>query len=176
MINWKIRGVLLALAIILVDQLSKWWIVTQLFGDRTVSFGHWLLQSAPQIDYANKEVTSFFNLVMVWNPGVSFGFLQNAQNYAAYGLTAVAFLVSIGFLIWLWREPVMVRAASVGLITGGALGNVWDRMRFGAVADFIDFHLAGHHWPAFNVADSAICVGVAILLIETIFFSKPRVA
>jgi len=171
-LNWKLRGLILALTVIVVDQLSKWWIVVQTFGDKNTDFFSWLLQTGPQLRYSEKPVTSFLNLVMVWNPGVSFGMLQQLGDYAVHGLTAFALLVCGGFLIWLWREPKSVRSISIGLIVGGALGNVWDRFRFQAVADFIDVHVGVHHWPAFNVADSAICVGVALLLIENLFFTR----
>jgi signal peptidase II len=71
--------------------------------------------------------------------------------------------------VWLWRALRSIPAAALGLVIGGALGNVVDRIRFGAVFDFLDVHVAGWHWPAFNVADSAISVGVAVLLIDSLF-------
>lgn len=173
--SWRVKGLLLMLAVIIADQVSKWWIVTQTFGDKSIRFVPWLFQKGPQIEFATKEVTSFLNMVMVWNPGVSFGMLQTGHGFMAMALTVIAIFVSVGFVAWMWREPSKIRAVSVGLIVGGALGNVWDRLRFGAVADFVDLHVAGHHWPAFNIADSAIVVGVMILLIET-FFLNPRSA
>jgi len=119
-----------------------------------------------------QKITSFLNIVMVWNPGVSFGMLQTNKNLVFYGLIVTAILVSLGFLVWLWREPKAIRGITVGLIVGGAIGNIWDRIRFNAVVDFIDIHVGMHHWPAFNIADSAISVAVTILLVETLFFSS----
>ncbi len=114
------------------------------------------------------EVTSFFNLVLVWNQGVSFGFLQgNDAAVQRWGLTALAVVVACGLWWWLrtgehgrWQRWALV------LIVAGALGNAIDRAIHGAVVDFLDFHVAGWHWPAFNVADSAIVVGAVLLLAD----------
>lgn len=171
--NWRVGGIAVALSVIIADQLSKWWIVTRVFGEGKAGLVDWLFTAGPRLEFVSHKITSFFNLVMVWNQGVSFGILQTAHNFMVYALSAMAVLISIGFLIWLWRDPRGLRGMAVGLIVGGALGNVWDRLRFGAVADFIDFHLAGYHWPAFNVADAAVCIGVVLMLVET-FFMTPR--
>lgn len=173
--NWRLIGFAIALDVIIVDQLTKWWIVTDFLRLNDVPLISWLLQKAPQYDFVRHEITSFLNIVMVWNPGVSFGLLQSGHGYAAYVLTAMAALIAIGFGVWLWREPSKLRAISIGMIIGGAVGNVWDRLRFGAVVDFVDVHVAGYHWPAFNVADAAICIGVLILLLET-FLCAPEVS
>ena len=171
--NWKIKGVLIALTVIVADQLSKWYVVTQFLAVQPNNgFAQWLVQKNDQAAFVSQKINDFLNIVMVWNPGVSFGMLQTNKMAATIGLTVMAVVVSIGFMVWLWREPKMIRGVTVGLIVGGALGNVWDRWRFGAVVDFIDVHVNNHHWPAFNIADSAICVAVTILLIETFFFSK----
>lgn len=170
--SWKFRGIVIALAVVIADQVSKWWIVTRTFGDGSVGYVDWLTQKAEQAPYAVKEITSFLNLVMVWNPGVSFGMAQTDSQLVSYGLTAMAVLISVGFMVWLWREPRAILAWAIGLVVGGALGNVLDRLRFGAVADFIDVHMAGQHWPAFNIADSAVTLGVAILLYDMLFLTK----
>lgn len=169
--KWRLTGLLIALGVVISDQLTKWWIMAGYLRLTESDFATWLISKAPQHNFVVREITSFLNIVMVWNPGVSFGMLQTAeyQHYAAYGLTGMAIVIALGFAIWLWRMPNAIRAFAVGLIVGGAIGNVWDRVRFGAVADFIDVHVAGWHWPAFNVADSAICIGVVLLLIETFF-------
>lgn len=173
--NWKIKGLLLALLVLLADQLSKWWVVTHFLKVQPAeNFAQWLVQKGEQAPFIAKPITGFLNIVMVWNPGVSFGLMQTSTEYVFWGLTALAIVVSFGFLVWLWRDPVPVRGLTVGLIVGGALGNVIDRVRFGAVIDFIDVYAGKYHWPAFNVADSAIVVGVVILLIETIFFSNQQ--
>ncbi|MDP6953474.1 MAG: signal peptidase II [Alphaproteobacteria bacterium] len=116
------------------------------------------------------EVTGFFNLVHVRNPGVSFGALQSVP---AWLITAVALAITVGLCIWMARAESRLVAASLGLAVGGAIGNVMDRVRFGWVFDFLDFHAFGWHWPAFNVADSAITVGV-IGLLATGLIAKPE--
>jgi signal peptidase II len=111
-------------------------------------------------------VTPFFNLVLVWNRGVSFGMLQDLGAILPWALTAIALAVIVGLIVWLSRTGQRLVALGLGLVIGGALGNVVDRARYGAVADFLDFHLAGYHWPAFNLADAAICIGAVILIAD----------
>ena len=143
-------GLLTALVILVVDQASKWLIMEQVFR-------RW----PPPI-----ELTEFFNLVMVWNRGVSFGMLASDSQATRWLLVAVALLITAGLGYWLARVERRLNALSIGLVIGGAIGNVVDRLRFGAVADFFDVHAFGYHWPAFNVADSAITVGVCLLLVD----------
>jgi signal peptidase II len=111
-------------------------------------------------------VTPFFNLVLVWNRGVSFGMLQSLGAALPLVLSAIALAVVVGLIVWLSRTEQRASAIGLGLVIGGALGNVVDRVRYGAVVDFFDFHLAGYHWPAFNLADAAICVGAVILIAD----------
>ena len=113
------------------------------------------------------EVTGFFNLVLVFNRGAAFSFLADAPGWQTPFFAAVA-IVAAAVVSWmLWRHPERTLLCSgLALILGGALGNLWDRLLWGAVADFLDFHAFGWHWPAFNVADSAITVGAAILIAE----------
>lgn len=111
-------------------------------------------------------VTPFLNLVLVWNPGVSFGMLASLGDSRPALLAAVTVAIALSLAIWLWREErPLVRAALVAVLAGAA-GNLIDRLRFGAVVDFLDLHLAGYHWPAFNVADSAIVIGAGLLLLD----------
>lgn len=141
----------LAGLIIILDQLSKWFVLTR-------------LMSPPRVI----EVTPFFNLVAGWNYGVSFGLFNEPGEWNAVVLPLVAVTV-VGLLLWwLTRIARMPLVLAIGLIIGGALGNVIDRLRFGAVFDFLDVHVAGYHWPAFNVADSAITIGVAIILLDSL--------
>lgn len=138
--------------VIVLDQLTKLWILAVLkSGERT-------------------ELTPFFNLVLVFNPGAAFSFLSDAGGWQRGFFIALA-LAASGWLVWLIRrhaaERLLPLAAS--LILGGALGNVIDRIRFGAVVDFLDAHAAGWHWPAFNVADSAISAGVVLLVWQQLF-------
>lgn len=117
-------------------------------------------------------VAPFWNWFLVYNPGAAFGFLAEHAGWQRYFLSALAIIVSI----WLWlqikKEQNKKIAIAFAFIIAGALGNVIDRLRFGAVIDFIQWHYAGYYWPAFNVADSAITVGAALLLIFS--FYKPN--
>jgi signal peptidase II len=146
------RALCFALCILTADQLVKWWVLEGLS-----------LPTRPPI-----EVTSFFNLVMVWNHGVSFGMFSHVD--ARWPLVVMACVISLCLLLWLRAlvkegKPHVTRySIAVGMVVGGALGNVIDRIRFGAVADFLDVHVMGHHWPAFNVADACIVMGVCLLL------------
>lgn len=146
-------GLLLVVAVIVADQLSKHWIYQALVVDGPRAI----------------VVTPFFNLVTVWNYGVSFGMFNSGSSAAAWIFILLALAISLALAIWLVRTDRALVSASLGLILGGAVGNVIDRVRFGAVFDFLDFHLAGWHWPAFNVADAAIVVGVAVLFIDSLF-------
>jgi signal peptidase II len=140
----------LALVIAAADQVTKEWALeTWFFPPRTI------------------EVTGFLNMVAVWNSGVSFGFLAGYSESMPYILAAFAIAVSAGMSIWLYRVRTRLLAIGLGLVIGGAVGNIIDRFRYQAVVDFIDFHVAGFHWPAFNVADSAITIGVVVLLVDS---------
>ncbi len=145
-------GLGIALVVVVLDQLGKWLVLTQ-------------VMTPPRLI----EVTSFFNLSLVWNRGVSFSMLNLDAAYWPWVLSAVALAICGGLTLWLWRLRAILPAAGVGLVIGGALGNVVDRLRFGAVMDFLDFHYAGYHWPSFNLADTSIGVGVAALLVDALF-------
>lgn len=111
------------------------------------------------------KVLPFFNLVEVWNSGISFGMFRNLA-YGQWILSAVSAVITLVMLGWLWRTHSPWIASALSLIIGGAVGNLIDRVRFGAVADYLDFHAFGYHWPAFNVTDMAICVGVFFLVAD----------
>ena len=132
------------------DQWTKWWIVFH-------------VMQPPQVI----EITPFFNLVMGWNYGVSFGMLSSVPELSAWFLPCVVLAIVAGLLIWLFRVDQLSQAIGLGLIIGGAIGNLIDRFRFGAVADFLDFHVWGFHWPAFNIADSAITIGAVALILNS---------
>lgn len=118
------------------------------------------------------EVLPFLNLVTVWNYGISFGMFNTGSSGASLVFVAVALAIVAALGFWLRTAPRRLVAVALGLVIGGALGNVIDRLRFGAVFDFIDFHAFGWHWPAFNIADSAITVGVALLLVDALFVER----
>ena len=113
--------------------------------------------------------TSFFNLVRSWNTGVSFSMFNDYGSLGTIMLSVVASGIVLFLLVWLKDEENSLSQIALGLVIGGAVGNIIDRVRLGAVFDFLDFHVAGHHWPAFNLADSFICIGAAILVLQGIF-------
>ena len=148
---------LVALAIICsvvaLDQLSKDWIIG-------------LLENNV---WRPIEVTSFFRLVMVWNTGVSFGMFGGDGNSTHWLLVLLPGLVVLGLVIWMVRSRHWIEVLGLAFVISGALGNLIDRINRGAVADFFDFHVAGWHFWAFNVADCAISVGIMILLYDAFF-------
>ncbi|WP_428079955.1 signal peptidase II [Candidatus Pelagibacter sp.] len=118
-------------------------------------------------------ITPFFNLVKVWNPGISFGMLQDIPN-GQWVLSGLAIMIVAFLFVWLRKVDDRFTAIALGLIIGGALGNIIDRLRFSAVFDYLDFHAFGYHWPAFNLSDSFIFIGVLLLLIDS-FKDKEQV-
>lgn len=114
-------------------------------------------------------VTAFFNLVFVWNPGAAFSFLASAGGWQRPLLLGVGVVVSAVLAYWLIRHPLnRLSGFALASVLGGAVGNVIDRWRHGAVVDWLDFHWAGWHWPAFNVADIGITLGVCALLLDSL--------
>jgi signal peptidase II len=150
-----VAGLFIALIVLIIDQITKVIIVYD-------------VMSPPRFI----EVTSFFNLVMAWNKGVSFGMFGWDSQIKLVILTVMAFGAAIGLTIWMKREGRLAFAIPCGGIIGGAVGNGLDRLHWGAVADFLDFHVAGYHWPAFNVADMGISVGAIVLILESLFNRK----
>jgi signal peptidase II len=150
-------GLVLAVVVIALDQLTKAWMMG-------------VLLEPPRA----LPLTGFMALVPVWNRGVSFGILASPDGSMAWALTALALAVVAGLTVWLARAERTVLGIGLALVIGGALGNVIDRWRYGQVFDFLDFHVAGWHWPAFNLADTAITVGVGLLLLDGIIVGKPR--
>lgn len=145
-------ALLIILSIISLDQASKAWVLYDLMNPPSII-----------------PIFPFLDIVLAWNKGVGFGFLQAQGHWGALGLIGIALAISIGLGIWLWRTADKLLLFGLSIIIGGALGNIIDRLRFGAVVDFIYVHvyILGYHFPAFNVADSAISVGVCLLLIES---------
>lgn len=165
----------LAFGIFFLDQLSKWAVTEIIFrprieGKNGLNFFEWYINTPNALSGIYIKITSFFNLVMAWNTGVSFSMFSNSGDYMKYILIAVALGITALFSTWLWRTQKHREGICYALIIGGALGNVIDRVRFGAVIDFLDFHIMGYHWPAFNVADMAVVIGVTLLVITSLFF------
>ena len=116
----------------------------------------------------SRAIVPFFNLVLVFNKGAAFSFLAGAEGWQTPLFAAIAIIASVVISLLIKKnENKSLFCAALALILGGALGNLYDRLVYGQVVDFLDFHAAGWHWPAFNVADSAITVGAAILILES---------
>lgn len=120
-------------------------------------------------------ITSFFDLVLVWNQGISYGLLPQQDVAGRWGLILFAFGASLALAVWLARIESRLAAVSIGLIIGGAIGNAIDRILYGAVADFFSLHAFGFQWYIFNIADTAIVAGVAGLLYESLFRGHKKV-
>jgi signal peptidase II len=152
---WLLLGI--ALAVFVADQLTKLWIVNH------YHYG------------ASEAVTGFFNLVRVHNFGAAFSFLNNEGGWQRWGFSIFAALVSLVILVWITRlsSQQKLEGLALALILGGALGNLYDRVTLGYVVDFLDFHWSNRHFPAFNIADSAISIGAVFILIDS-FFKRPE--
>ncbi len=145
------RGLAVAAAAAVLDQASKA-MVLAFFGE-------------PGCAVHRVAVSSFLDIVLTCNPGVSFG-LFNRTGINALIFSLAAALIILVLVFWLSRVRASFLAVAIGLVIGGAIGNVVDRLRFGAVIDFLYFHAGSWYWPAFNLADSAICLGVAAMLLD----------
>lgn len=124
------------------------------------------------LDYARPvEVTPFFNWILLHNPGAAFSFLSDAGGWQRWLFLAISVVVSLVIVVWMARLPRSARLQllALGLVLGGAIGNLWDRLVHGFVVDFIQLHYGGYYFPAFNIADSAITVGAAILIVDSLF-------
>lgn len=154
---WSIKQVMiyiLSLIVIVLDQLTKGLMLVYIPQGTSVT------------------VYPFFNLVSVRNRGISFSMFSGNSTLMPLILTAVALAFCIGIVVWLGREKDRRVRVGLALILGGAIGNIIDRVRLGAVVDFLDFYIGEYHWPAFNIADSAICIGVVLILILTLWGNK----
>lgn len=152
-LGWLAYG--LAVLVIVLDQASKYWIlnVYDLPGKGTVRFA------------------DIFSLTMVWNRGVSFGLLRAEVDLARWGLALFSLVVGIVLIAWARTQVRLLPALALGLVIGGAIGNLIDRVRFAAVTDFLDFTGLGFPW-IFNVADAGITVGVALLVLDSLLPQK----
>jgi signal peptidase II len=145
-------GIGIAIAISALDQLTKWIVLN-------------VVMTPPQ----TIAITDFFNLVLVANRGISFGLLSSDSPWGQPLLIALALALSAMLVFWLRGADNRLLAGSIGLVLGGAVGNAIDRVNHGAVIDFLDFYLGAYHWPAFNLADAAIVIGVAAIILEGLF-------
>ena len=147
----KLRtSLILALVILILDFVTKRWVESELI------YGQQIL------------LTSFFNLVLTFNPGAAFSFLSDESGWQRWFFSGISICASI-LIVYLLQKHTSEKlfCISLSFVLGGALGNLWDRLTLGYVVDFLDFHYSGYHWPAFNVADSAIFIGALLLIIES---------
>lgn len=146
------RHLLIALAIFIFDRITKWLVIRNIILDDTVSV-----------------IPGFFRLTHLENPGAAFSLFAESPSLLKTALLvaiSVAALVVVGLLLWKRRDAFNATTIALSLILGGALGNLWDRLAFGKVTDFLDFYVGIHHWPPFNVADSAIVAGALLLMLR----------
>jgi len=156
---------------------AGWW-------SRRARWGYALALLVIGLDYWTKDwassallyrqpvmVTPWFDWLLAHNTGAAFSFLADAGGWQRWFFALVAMLVSLVIIVWLSRLPTGKRwvGTALGLILGGGLGNLWDRLQYGYVVDFISLHYGGWYWPAFNIADSAISLGAAILIVDSLF-------
>ncbi len=152
------RWYALAGLVIVLDQLSKWLVL------ETIRFGETIY------------VAPFWNWVLTYNPGAAFSFLADQPGWQRWFFSILAIAVSVWIAFELKKHPEQkLLSLALTLVMGGALGNVIDRLRFGAVVDFIQWHAAGFYWPAFNVADSAITVGAILLVFGQLTLTNKKV-
>jgi signal peptidase II len=151
------RGLLIALAVIAVDQAVKWWILLS-------------VMNPPHLI----PIMPSFNLVFTWNRGVSFGLFDTGSAGGPWILSLLALLIVAVLLFWLRRAEGKIAPLAIGFIVGGAVGNVIDRVIHGAVVDFLDVYWGSYHWPAFNVADSAITIGAILLVADSLFSGRAQ--
>ena len=154
-----LRWLWLAVLAFVLDQASKLAVV------KLLPFG-----------YPGVEITPFFNLVHVYNKGAAFSFLADQGGWQRWFFAVLAFAICGLLIHWLRKQSVTQRWSGIAysLIIGGALGNVIDRIRFGAVVDFVQWHVAGFYWPAFNIADSAITIGAVLMVWDQFFGAGAR--
>jgi signal peptidase II len=157
----RVFGLIALAATLIVDQSHKLWM---LFVYRIS-------------DHQPVHVGPFLDLIVAWNPGISYSLLRATTEIERYMLLALALAAIMLLFAWLWRARSRTTALALGLIIGGALGNAYDRWAYGAVADFFRFHVGDLSWYVFNLADVAIVAGVALLLLESLFptaFARPK--
>lgn len=158
-----ICGIVIGLVVAYLDQITKLWAV-----DKVEAVMHKTMGVHQAI-----KVTDFFNLVRVQNTGVSFGMFSGANNGNALLLVATMIITSI-VVIWMWKNSSKYIMWALAFVFGGAIGNIIDRIQYGAVSDFLDFHLMGYHWPSFNLADAMITIGVIMIALDEFFFHTAK--
>lgn len=153
-------GLIIAALSLVIDQAHKWWMLNV-----------YNIEAKGEV-----AITPFFDLVMIWNPGISYGLFPQGSTGGRLVLIGIAVVAVAGLTVWLANARTAIGAAGIGLIIGGAIGNAIDRAAYGAVADFFSLHAFGYSWYVFNIADAAIVAGVVGLLYESFTGSHKKVS
>jgi len=153
---WR-RGLIIAAIVLFLDRLSKWWLIS--------------VFHMPEKQVV--EVLPVFNLVMWWNRGVSFGILDSDGELQRWLFVGLFSIICLLLVRWMTKTDRLFTLTGLGLVLGGAIGNISDRVIYGAVADFFYFHIGDWYFPAFNVADMGISVGAAVLLYDAVTDRRP---
>lgn len=135
----------------------------------------WLIVNIVMMPSRMIEIAPFFNLMLGYNTGVSFGMFQDVFLEYPLALAGISMVIVASFLLWAMRTTKRTESFALGLIAGGAIGNVVDRIRHGAVTDFLDFHIGNWHWPTFNMADVMIAIGVGLLIVGFVFLRDRQI-
>ncbi len=170
-------GLALVPALVVADQVSKWWITEHVLRPAAdmgepATLGAWLAAAPERLPPVTVPMFPVFDLSMVWNKGVSFGMLASDHASGPMLLTVVSLVICVLFGFWLYKSVSKFEAVGLAMVIGGAIGNIIDRMRFGAVADFFHAFYGTWSFPAFNIADACITIGVILVLIHGLFLSK----
>ena len=158
-----LKAVMGILGIIFLDQIAKGILLFLITGSAFVFGPAWSVVPVP---YLMRHVTNFFNIVFTWNPGTAFSMFRGLGDSAPIVMILLTGLIIAWLAYYLFAHAKTYERVPLILIVGGAFGNLVDRIRFGAVIDFLDFHIGGAHWPAFNVADIFITVGVCLYVLN----------
>ena len=154
---WKLGGISVLIVFVL-DRASKWWFI-DIF----------------ELPYKGVvEILPIFNLVMVWNKGVSFGFLSSSDDFGRWALVILNLIIVAILINWLRSVKEITLSCAIGMVIGGAFGNIYDRVKFGAVADFFQFHWQEWYFAVFNVADSFIFIGAVLLIFNSTFSNDTK--
>ena len=154
---------LIIFGVVLFDQISKDSLLYLITGGVPLFGPAWSVVPVP---YLMTNVFDFFNIVFTWNPGTSFSLFRALGESVPIVIIIATLAITMWILYYLFKRAGRHEIWALSLIAGGAIGNLIDRIRFGAVIDFLDFHIGGYHWPAFNIADICIVVGVGLYLLN----------
>ena len=159
-----IISIIIVIIILIIDQMTKVFYLKKITD---------LMLNSDGTEFFIKK-TKFLNIVLVWNSGISFG-IFNGIKFMSYIIMSINILISYILIINIIKSNNYTESISLSLILGGAIGNIFDRFYRGSVIDFIDFHIKDYHWPAFNIADSSVFIGIFVYILYDIFKNKHNV-